>query len=71
MGVSGLFFLFHKRVTVPGQVAEFFKIGDGGEEDGDPVFFLCGSFVNLGGKFLIFDVQDYEGVKIFFLKGTL
>ncbi len=37
----------------------------------EDVFFVYGSFVNLGGKFLIFDVQGYEDVKIFFLKGAL
>ncbi len=37
----------------------------------EDVFFVCGSFVNLGGKFLNFDVQGYEDVKIFFLKGAL
>ncbi len=37
----------------------------------EDIFFVGGSFVNLGGKFLIFDIQRYEGVKIFFLQGTL
>ena len=37
----------------------------------EDIFFVGGSFVNLGGKFLIFDIQRNEGVKNFFLKGAL
>ncbi len=55
-GVFGLFFLLYQRVTLPGQVAEFFKIGDGGEEDGDPVFFVH----VVGGEdgFMVYKLRD-------------